>query len=321
MDPELFGLTTLLQQTVSQVVVRPGAELGSVGISGFLFDIFDREELLLESEITDSFVEDNTAIQDQIALHPIRITLRGFVGELADDRQAIVQAIIAAVRILGNLSNLLPVLTTGADQTLAALTSAEFGVSQVINQAADVYSLYSEGSTTAEKQQNAFSFFLAMWQTRQLCTVETPWQVFNNMAIERVQPVQTGETRIVTEFSVTFKQIRTAQTYVDLTQTKANIATQPILAATAETIQNASGQGAVTTSQGNYGAWPQPPAGGAIAVQATRYDNLASAEQNSGAFQGSELTDTQSSRVLQQQFGQYPYFEASASQPFGTPTL
>ena len=51
-------------------------------VSGFLFDVKGRDELTLASNITDHYVENNSAIQDHIALKPITIRLNGFVGEL-----------------------------------------------------------------------------------------------------------------------------------------------------------------------------------------------------------------------------------------------
>ena len=52
------------------------------GIAGFVFGGVDSEEIDLENEITDHFIEDNTAIQDHVSIRPNIITLRGYVGEL-----------------------------------------------------------------------------------------------------------------------------------------------------------------------------------------------------------------------------------------------
>jgi len=54
----------------------------SFGISGFVFDIREDENITLKADITDHFVEDNSTIQDHISLKPIKISLRGFVGDL-----------------------------------------------------------------------------------------------------------------------------------------------------------------------------------------------------------------------------------------------
>src|SRR5260221_4663943 len=47
----------------------------------FIFDYEGEQSLSLEADITDHFIEDNTSIQDHIALKPVRITTHGFIGE------------------------------------------------------------------------------------------------------------------------------------------------------------------------------------------------------------------------------------------------
>src|ERR1700677_3886574 len=52
------------------------------GPSSLLFHYEGEQTATLSSDITDNFIEDNTAIQDQIALKPVTITTHGFIGEL-----------------------------------------------------------------------------------------------------------------------------------------------------------------------------------------------------------------------------------------------
>lgn len=78
-EPSIFDQLTTLDRTA---LVRPNNP--PKGIAGFLFN-FDAEQFLeLISEITDNPVEDNTTLQDNIALLPERVTLRGMVAELTD---------------------------------------------------------------------------------------------------------------------------------------------------------------------------------------------------------------------------------------------
>lgn len=48
----------------------------------YIFDTRGDEDVTLESEITDNWVEDNSTMQDHIGLKPMSITLTGYVGEL-----------------------------------------------------------------------------------------------------------------------------------------------------------------------------------------------------------------------------------------------
>ena len=61
-------------ELVGKYVVSPVVNLG---IGGLAFDIFEEHKVELQSDITDHYVEDNTAIQDQIANRPLKFTLRG----------------------------------------------------------------------------------------------------------------------------------------------------------------------------------------------------------------------------------------------------
>lgn len=79
-------LTEALSTLEKQAIIRPNNP--PPGIAGFLFDIRGEEVAELISEITDHYVEDNTAIQDQVALKPEMITVRGLVAELTNANYA-----------------------------------------------------------------------------------------------------------------------------------------------------------------------------------------------------------------------------------------
>lgn len=70
------SLSTLDQKAI----VRPNNP--PPGVAGFLFDIPGDEWVQLQSDITDHYVENNTAVQDQISLAPELVTLKGLVAEL-----------------------------------------------------------------------------------------------------------------------------------------------------------------------------------------------------------------------------------------------
>lgn len=200
----------LLLEAVDQYVVRPTGEPNStIGISGFIFNIKDDEAVNLRADITDHYVEDNYAIHDHIALKPETITLKGFVGELTDAGAHYLSIAVAVLDRLPKLLDFSPEFTDQAEQVYGAISSVTGAASSVIEQATSLYNLFSLKSTTANKQQNAFNYFYSMWLTRQLCTVETPYNVFYNMAIEDVRAVQRGESRYISDFHVTFKKIRT----------------------------------------------------------------------------------------------------------------
>lgn len=181
----------------------------------YIFDTRGDEDVTLESDITDNWVEDNSTMQDHIGLKPMSITLTGYVGELVTTPRTKEQATYETV--------------SSITQAIAPLTPILSAQSQYIfNRVKETYDIYNKANQTvdrientlkkisvpdeASKQQQAFGRFYEMWATRQLSTVYTPFGAYNSMAIEKVTAKQSEEGVYVSEFSVTFKQVRIANT-------------------------------------------------------------------------------------------------------------
>lgn len=189
-----------------------------------LFHYEGEQTALIESDITDHFIEDNTAIADQIALRPELITTQGFIGELNNVAPGILAALQTLADKLTVISAYVPVLSETA---IIAYTEA-FQLYQVganaVNSAVSAWStlngtsgesvINGQGITiqpNQTKQQTAFQQFYGYWRNRTLFTVQTPWAVFQNMAIKSLRAIQDADTNMLTDFEVTFKIIRTAQ--------------------------------------------------------------------------------------------------------------
>ncbi len=204
----LQKLSTNQQQLA---LVRPNNP--PAGIAGFLFNIVGDEDIELRSDITDHFTEANTPVQDNIALLPEIVTVRGIVAELA--QVAPVSPAIAPLEdtLLPN-PNMVPQLTPGAAQT--AVLSAETKTRQdaALTDGQSLYGVYERTfgqNPDQTRQTNAFLYFYSLWQSRELFTVETPWGFFTNMAIEVFRSEQPEDTKYKTDFTITFKKIRIAQ--------------------------------------------------------------------------------------------------------------
>lgn len=52
----------------------------------YFFDVLQSDELNAESDITDHYVENNTAVQDHVSLKPLEFTVRGLIGEKVYNR-------------------------------------------------------------------------------------------------------------------------------------------------------------------------------------------------------------------------------------------
>lgn len=197
-----------------------------------MFHYEGEQTVTLESDITDHYVEDNTPIQDQIALKPEIITTRGFIGELnnvpppglallkaAADRLTVIGAYAPQVSETALIAyNTAFLVYQTAKNAANSAVSAWSSIGNLFTGQSGQTVIGSDGisnvGSVQNKQQIAFQQFYGYWRNRVLFTIQTPWAVFQNMAIQRVKPIQTDETEVITEFEVTFKMIRFAQTVI-----------------------------------------------------------------------------------------------------------
>lgn len=179
------------------------------------------------SDVTDHFIENNTVIQDQVALKPIIITTNGFIGELNDVPPAALAILQQAATSLTTISAYTPGLSSTA---LLAYNEAFFlyqTASNLITQAVGAFSsitgggggqnvINGSGQTTFMKtqtiQQNYYQQFYGYWANRTLFTVQTPWAIFQDMIIMNFRAVQDAETNVISDYEITFKQLRFAST-------------------------------------------------------------------------------------------------------------
>ncbi len=202
---------SLVDNVVNRFVVRPK---NGIGISGFQFDVLADEEISLSSDITDHYTEDNNAIQDHIALRPVRFTLRGYVSEITSTTAMQSSQLLANIQTLVSLGGFLPQFSYQATVIYAKAAGLFAQATQVVNQAENFFNLFTNVNTTSNKQQEAYNYFVSMRDSRQLCQVETPWRVYENMAIEDIRVLSPENSRFVSDFSVTFKQLRFITTTV-----------------------------------------------------------------------------------------------------------
>lgn len=191
-----------------------------------LFNYEGEQSVSLQSDITDHYVEDNTAVQDQIALRPERVTTAGFIGELnnvpPNPTLAALQSIASKLIFIDAYT---PDLSTTALDAYNAAVFAYETAAKALSAAASIVStingISNQGGESVigaaglvleeanqNQQQTYFQLFYNYWRTRTLFLVQTPWAVFQNMAIENLRAIQDPNTQLVSTFEVTFKMIR-----------------------------------------------------------------------------------------------------------------
>jgi len=196
-----------------------------------LFNYEAEQSVSLSSDVTDHYIEDNTAIQDQVALKPETITTSGFIGELNDvapaaliPLQTVAEKLVAIGAYAPQISETAAIayakafqlyqvgssLANSAVSSWASLTGG--GAQTVINGATTQQDITNQTNKSQTKQQIYFQQFYGYWKNRTLFTVQTPWAVFQDMIIQSLRAVQDAETRMITDFEITFKLMRFAST-------------------------------------------------------------------------------------------------------------
>lgn len=191
---------------------------------GFLFHYEGENKVTVKSDITDHYIEDNTAIQDQCALHPEIISVTGFIGELNDIAPPGLAQLQSLATRLTAIAGYSPQLTTTALLAYNEAFQAYQIAANVFNSGAAAWSSIAgnggegiigtnglQGVANQNKQQTAFQKFYGWWRNRTFFTIQTPWAVFQNVLIEEMVATQTEETTMISDFKVTFKLIRTVQ--------------------------------------------------------------------------------------------------------------
>lgn len=193
--------------------------------AALLFHYEGEQTAQLQSDITDHYIEDNTALQDQIALKPEEITTHGFIGELND----VAPPLLAIAQVVADKLTSISAYTPELSITALNAYNQAFQLYQVtqnaINSAVQTWStLIGVGGESVigsnglalqpnqTKQQVMFQQFYGYWRNRTLFTVQTPWAIFQNMAIKSLIALQDDKTNVITDFNVTFKMIRIAST-------------------------------------------------------------------------------------------------------------
>lgn len=203
-----------LNNLTAKYLVKPK---GLHHIGGFIFDYENDTEIRLTSNITDHYVEDNTAIQDNIALAPVRLTLRGFVSELSQNNQppsgytnfiqAVTNKLSTVPAYLGNFSaQAIARQQKVLADAQALINSVDYAVSRINN----IAGLFNNAAPGQTKQAQAYQKLESLWKQKILFSVETPYKIYDNMAIETISFIQNEVTNMLSDISITLKEIRFA---------------------------------------------------------------------------------------------------------------
>lgn len=221
--------TTTLQGGVAMTVDKQDAQ---TNFAGAYFSIINEHAINIQNQITDNWVENNTAVQDHIAHSPITVTLSGIIAELTYvpndlDRNAVADRVKKETKIspLDKLSRLPALLPPVSNAMQVAMNAYDY-VDASINRYKGVWkSLVNSNQIDLPDYVNPESpilkgIYQALIKLRNenaSFTVETPFETFKNMYIQSISFRQ-GNENFVGDISITLKELR----FTDVEMTKAD---------------------------------------------------------------------------------------------------
>lgn len=210
----LSSLTSSVGSALQSYIVSPTA---AFGIGGFVFGIDGEDEVALTAEITDHYAEDNTVLNDGIAIKPKRFTLRSYVGEQQTLASASQPSILEQVaQKLTVITSMLPAVSAAESQVGALLAggTSNLNFSSLVSSGANIYAMVKNLITPTTGQAAAYAYFQALFKMKILMSVQTPYEFITNMAIESVIARQDEDTKNMSHFIIVLKEFRMAQTLV-----------------------------------------------------------------------------------------------------------
>lgn len=213
------------------------------------FQTVTDDNVTFQSQITDNWVENNTAIHDHIAISPVTISMKGLVGELvytSEQAELDYEKELAQANAINSQDVVLAQFGNNAlndiGGKLTAISAYFPEVSNITQQAQNMWNrheasarkanriakiLTGQNKQTLKSKMNSYSGLSTnarhsklkeigeslkdYWINRKSLTANTPFGDFENMYITSVTLHQ-GNENFIGEIDITLKQLRFAQT-------------------------------------------------------------------------------------------------------------
>lgn len=247
--PVAVGGATAVVSTASQMANLAAGFTPPVGlnlimqlakdIGGFSFDYIGEERVEAGTDITEHYAEDNTFMQDMVAVKPTIIIMRGYVAENSVNTKALLPYLTA---LTSALTPVTPYIGAYSPGTAAAMARAVQQTDQILQTLGQIQALL--GSTqkllktvgllagAPTKVQQAYNTLDALRTGGTAFAVVTPWATFGQeiapgytphglMMIEQLTMVSPEETRGWADIVVRLKEIRVAPSLLPTTMSNA----------------------------------------------------------------------------------------------------
>lgn len=186
----------------------------------FLFSSIQEHNLQISSNTSDNWSEDNTVINDCIALNPLEITLTGFIGEIVYKSPSKAERYLynkfidsgnkfLKPTLINKLSAITTILPRVDNYTQLAKNVVKTG-ENIYNRFKSAYDKWNKKEGIISEQEKNVQELINLWKAKIPLYVKTPWGWFDDMYIVNA-PIQQGNTISTTNITVTLKQLNIVQ--------------------------------------------------------------------------------------------------------------
>lgn len=196
------NLSEYIKETINSYFILPSEE---TGIGNLKLDIIGEQTLTMASDVTDHYVESNTAYQDQISQKPIVYTIQGEVGELVYYEKDSIQTQVGYVsEKLSKIVSFAPSISRCFQQ----VSDKALKIAGWIDTADNLITRLDKLEVTQTQQQKAYLALIALRNARAPININTPWSDLSNYVITDIKLTQPKETKDKTLISITLKEFR-----------------------------------------------------------------------------------------------------------------
>lgn len=197
----------------------------------YYFDVRTEETIEAGCDITDQYVENNSAIQEHVALRPIELSLSGFVGEKVYKHQD-----LHTSKLSGTFSKLNPILSfvppvsSYAETIIGAVSYVESSIRRYVENVKNIADIFSKDKTeTKTRQGQVFNELLYLRNNRKLVTayIENIGK-FENYLIKNVRISQEDsvyQSRLIVELKQ-YNSVSTQTAALDVQKYKDRVSVQ-----------------------------------------------------------------------------------------------
>lgn len=202
--------------------------------AAYYFDVLMEHSISVQNQITDNYIENNTAIQDHIAQSPITVSVRGLIGELVykpptlsstlknmglDKLSKSTSDMAKTLQPVANKLSIIPALLPPVDNITQRAKNAVQYVEASVDRYVKIAKNFFSETDKITQLEKIYSKFMVFRANNTELTVVTPFKTFGNMYIQSITFTQ-GNENFTADIQLTLKQINYAETQTTKPDTK-----------------------------------------------------------------------------------------------------